>query len=81
MRTTGFLRLPRTALVELSQEIDMEGRVIGGEELDLFGSAMDGSRYSDGGSAMSRRKESVSSHQSGGLADSEVDDDEGMEMS
>ena len=79
VRTSGFLRLPRAALVELSQEIDMEGRVIGGEELDLFGSAMDGSRYSETGSALSRRKESISSHQSQ-MIDSEADDDEGMEM-
>lgn len=79
VRTRGFLRLPRTALVELSQEIDMEGRVIGGEELDMFGSALDGSRYSDGGSSMSRRKESVSSHQSQ-LMESEGDDEDGMEM-
>lgn len=31
VRTPGFLRLPRQSLVELSQEIDMEGRVVGGE--------------------------------------------------
>lgn len=31
VRTEGFLKLPRQALVELSQEIDMEGRVVGGE--------------------------------------------------
>jgi hypothetical protein len=37
VRTQGFLKLPRQALVELSQEIDMEGRVVGGKEyLDLF---------------------------------------------
>jgi hypothetical protein len=38
VRTQGFLKLPRSALVELSQEIDMEGRVVGGKhdlELDL----------------------------------------------
>jgi hypothetical protein len=76
VRTIGFLRLPRAALVELSQEIDTEGRVIGGEELDMY----DGSRYSDRDSTMSRRKESISSHQSQ-LLESEVDDDDGMEMS
>jgi len=80
VRTAGFLRLPRSAIVELSQEIDTEGRVVGGEELDLFGSALDGSRFSDGGSSLSRRKESISSHQSQ-MAESEADDDEGMEMS
>ena len=31
VRTNGFLELPRHALVELSQEIDMEGRVVGGK--------------------------------------------------
>jgi len=35
VRTQGFLRLPRQALVELSQEIDMEGRVVGGEQNDF----------------------------------------------
>jgi hypothetical protein len=34
VRTHGFLRLPRNALVELSQEIDMEGRVVGGMSMD-----------------------------------------------
>jgi hypothetical protein len=32
VRTQGFLKLPRQALVELSQEIDMEGRVVGGKQ-------------------------------------------------
>lgn len=75
VRTQGFLRLPRTALVELSQEIDMEGRIIGGEELEWGGM---GGRYGDqlGHGA---RKASVSSNQTQ-MVDSEADDDEGMEM-
>lgn len=39
VRTQGFLKLPRQAIVELSQEIDMEGRVVGGkhdEDIDLI---------------------------------------------
>jgi len=40
VRTSGFLKLPRTALVELSQEIDMEGRVVGGEQLDELSSSL-----------------------------------------
>lgn len=76
VRTSGFLRLPRSALVELSQEIDTEGRVIGGEELDMF-AGMDGGRYSD--SAMSRRKESISSSQTQ-MIESDGEDDDGMEM-
>ncbi|KAJ4397273.1 hypothetical protein N0V93_001497 [Gnomoniopsis smithogilvyi] len=73
VRTTGFLRLPRSAIVELSQEIDMEGRVIGGEELDMF---VEGGRYED-----SRRKESMSSNQTQMLeADEEGEEDDGMDL-
>ena len=54
VRTQGFLRLPRESLVELSQEIDMEGRVIGGDELDM---ALVGPGFGDVGS----RKTSVTS--------------------
>ncbi|KAI6354888.1 hypothetical protein MCOR25_008425 [Pyricularia grisea] len=76
VRTSGFLRLPRSALVELSQEIDMEGRVIGGEELDMFvGSTM----ATDSSGALARRKESMSSQPSQ-MIESEVDDDDGMEL-
>ncbi|KAJ4407452.1 hypothetical protein N0V85_004379 [Neurospora sp. IMI 360204] len=78
VRTLGFQRLPRAALVELSQEVDMEGRVVGGDELDLM-VGIDG-RYHDGGSGASRRKESISSNQTQVL-ESELDEDEGMEMS
>ncbi|EPE09615.1 kelch repeat protein [Ophiostoma piceae UAMH 11346] len=84
VRSPGFLRLPRTAIVELSQEIDTEGRVIGGDELDMFGSALEvaGGRYSDTGSVLSRRKESVSSSHASQPGESEMDeeDDDGMDM-
>ncbi|KAF4435413.1 ral2 [Fusarium acutatum] len=71
VRTQGFLRLPRTALVELSQEIDMEGRIIGGEELEWGG--MNDSMGHDA------RKGSISSNQTH-MIESEADDDDGMEM-
>ncbi|KAK4231725.1 hypothetical protein QBC38DRAFT_465406 [Podospora fimiseda] len=80
VRTVGFQRLPRTALVELSQEIDMEGRVVGGDEFDMMVGGIDG-RFGDGGSGASRRKESVSSDQAQLIESDEVDDDDGMEMS
>jgi hypothetical protein len=79
VRTVGFQRLPRSALVELSQEIDMEGRVVGGEELDMIVGGIEG-RFSDGSSATSRRKESISSTQTH-MGESDNDVDEGMEMS
>jgi hypothetical protein len=71
VRTQGFLRLPRTALVELSQEIDMEGRIIGGEELEWGG--MNDNMGHDA------RKGSISSNQTH-MIESEADDDDGMEM-
>jgi hypothetical protein len=77
VRTQGFLKLPRQALVELSQEIDMEGRVVGGEELEVVG-GLGGSRFGVGGSS---RKESMSSNHTQQPGESEVEDeDEGMEM-
>lgn len=81
VRTGGFQRLPRNALVELSQEVDMEGRVVGGDELDMM-VGMDGGRFGDGGSTGgSRRKESVSSSQTQLLETEDDDDEDGMEMS
>jgi hypothetical protein len=41
VRTQGFLKLPRHAIVELSQEIDMEGRVVGGKNDDFDLSYLD----------------------------------------
>lgn len=70
VRTQGFLQLPRTALVELSQEIDMEGRVIAGDELE-WGS-MGSGRYG--------RKESVSSNHTQGLGSEISEDEDGMEL-
>jgi hypothetical protein len=41
VRTRGFLKLPRQAIVELSQEIDMEGRVVGGEHYESSDEELD----------------------------------------
>ncbi|KEZ46016.1 Kelch domain-containing protein [Scedosporium apiospermum] len=77
VRTAGFLHLPRTALVELSQEVDMEGRVVGGEELE-FVEGLKGAGFGDPNS-LRARKASVSSQQTQ-LMESELEDDDGMEM-
>lgn len=69
VRTTGFLRLPRSAIVELSQEIDTEGRVVGGEELDMF----------EGGRYLERRKDSISSNVTQSQAE-DAEEDDGMDM-
>lgn len=76
VRTSGFLKLPRHALVELSQEIDMEGRVVGGEELEVVG-GLGGGQFGVGGT----RKTSVGSNQTLAVGEEAADDDdEGMEM-
>ncbi|KAI1378787.1 galactose oxidase [Hypoxylon crocopeplum] len=74
VRTQGFLRLPRSALVELSQEIDMEGRVVGGEELEYVDNYRD--RFDTSGIS---RKDSISSDHTQALP-SDVDDSEGMDL-
>ncbi|KAI2638484.1 kelch domain-containing protein [Xylaria nigripes] len=74
VRTQGFLRLPRTALVELSQEIDMEGRVIGGEELDYVDS------YSSRHDNWPSRKNSTSSDRTQALPSDMENDSEGMDL-
>ncbi|EPQ63634.1 Bgt-4848 [Blumeria graminis f. sp. tritici] len=74
VRTHGFLKLSRESLVELSQEIDMEGRVVGGLELEYVG-GLGGSRFGAGGV---RHKESTGSNQTQGNGSD--DENEGMEM-
>ena len=91
VRTQGFLKLPRQAMIELSQEIDTEGRVVGGEDLDLsylnisntftgeeleFVGGLGGTRFGYGGVA---RKSSMSSNQTQAPG-SDIDENEEMEM-
>jgi hypothetical protein len=75
VRTAGFLKLPRHAIVELSQEIDTEGRVIGGEELEYV-DGMHGGRYD---SCSVSRKDSIGSDRTQALP-SDMDDSEGMDL-
>ncbi|KAI1106172.1 galactose oxidase [Jackrogersella minutella] len=74
VRTQGFLRLPRSALVELSQEIDMEGRVVGGEELEYVDNCH--GRFD---TSCVSRKDSISSDHTQALP-SDVEDSEGMDL-
>lgn len=70
VRTVGFLQLPRAALVELSQEVDTEGRVLGGEELE-FVEGLKGAGFEV------ERKASVGSQATQGT-DNEGEEDEEM---
>ncbi|KAI0392786.1 kelch domain-containing protein [Xylariaceae sp. FL0594] len=72
VRTPGFLRLPRSALVELSQEIDTEGRVIGGDDLEY----VDGYRSRD----WSYRKDSLHSDRTQTMHSDVDNDSEGMDI-
>ncbi|KAH8682170.1 hypothetical protein BX600DRAFT_375117 [Xylariales sp. PMI_506] len=75
VRTPGFLKLPRSALVELSQEIDTEGRVVGGEELDYV-DGMHSGLYDNNELS---RKDSIGSDRTQAVP-SDMDDDEGMDI-
>ncbi len=76
VRTQGFAKLPRGSLVELSQEIDVEGRVVGGEELEVVGGLSGGVL----GSGSIRRSSAVSSS-TAHYESEEEEEDEGMEIS
>ncbi|CAL3973718.1 hypothetical protein PZA11_005873 [Diplocarpon coronariae] len=76
VRTQGFARLPRQSIVDLSQETDIEARVVGGDELEAVG-GLGGGRFGFGGVA---RKASVSSNHTQQLG-SDVDENEEMELS
>lgn len=79
VRTQGFLKLPREALVELSQEVDMEGRVVGGEELEVVG-GLAGGRFGVGGVRKASMSSNIGREVNNALSESE-DEDEDMETS
>ncbi|KAI9815826.1 MAG: hypothetical protein M1832_005240 [Thelocarpon impressellum] len=84
VRTQGFHRLNRHSLVELCAEIDMEGRVVGGQELEVVG-GLGGSRFGSGGvsgaGGAKARSSSASTYVSEEPEDGGGGEDEGMEMS
>jgi hypothetical protein len=84
VRSEGFRQLPRRNLMDLCAEIDQEGRVVGGEELEAVG-GLDGSRLGFEGStptSRSRRKRSLM-NSPGWEEDTDTVEgsDEGMELS
>lgn len=72
VRTEGFRQLSRRSMMELCEVIDVEGRVVGGEELEVVG-GLGGGKFGIGGSGseLARRR---------AIAPDENDDDEGMEI-
>jgi hypothetical protein len=88
VRTDGFRMLKRSAMLELCEGVDAEGRVVGGDELEAVG-GLGGARLGSGmgvlwGNGRKRgRLGSLSGGTEGGEeGDAEGDgDDEGMELS
>ncbi|KAK5144539.1 hypothetical protein LTR04_001533 [Oleoguttula sp. CCFEE 6159] len=86
VRTQGFRNLRRRAFLELCEEIDRDGRVVGGDELEAVG-GLGGGRFGvggvGGGQGREGRKRGVRDL-SGGVgedeAEAEGDEDEGMEI-
>lgn len=76
VRTEGFKRLSKDSMLELCEEIDAEGRVVGGDELEAVGALGGvkigalGGLYSDG---RKRRLDSIATT-------GEEEDDEGVEI-
>jgi len=81
VRTNGFQLLKRPSVMELCQEVDTEGRVVGAEELEAVG-GLGGSKF--GGSMISTDSRSRRVGSAGTVMGEEmedVDDEEGMEIS
>ena len=72
VRTLGFRNLPRQSMVELCEAVDTEGRVVGGEELELVG-GLGGGRFGVGGLVKVRRSRANSF---GGDVGDDIDGDE-----
>ncbi|KAK4627077.1 RING finger protein B [Fulvia fulva] len=90
VRTDGFRRLKRSAMLELCEGVDAEGRVVGGDELEAVG-GLGGARLGSGmgvlwGNGRKRNRLGSTSGTTvdgdGDDADADLDaDDEGMELS
>lgn len=80
VRTSAFRTLRQGAIVELCEEIDHEGRVVGGEELEVVG-GLGGGRFGFGGTGSSMGKGSAGSAASGAEDPTiEVDDEDDGDM-
>lgn len=82
VRTDGFRRLSRQSMMELCEVIDVEGRVVGGEELEIIG-GLGGGKFGVGGSGCDFSKGRGVTRPpnfSDETEDADADDDEGMEI-
>jgi hypothetical protein len=82
VRTLGFRHLPRQAMADLCAEVDADGRVVGGEELEIVG-GLGGGQFGVGGLGVVPKRGSLGSEGRIELGEEVEDgdvDDEGMEM-
>ena len=82
VRTQSFKRLSRQTMMELCEVVDIEGRVVGGEELEIVG-GLGGGKLGVGGSgrSLSKGRGAMAGGQPGEeMEDIEGDEEEGMEM-
>ena len=82
VRTQAFKRLSQQSMVDLCEVIDVEGRVVGGDELELVG-GLGGGKFGYGGIANFRaaqRRRSTNVTMSDEVEATEAEDDEAMEV-
>lgn len=81
VRTDGFRSLSRRSMIELHEVIDVDGRVIGGEELEVVG-GFGGGKLGVGGSGSETAKRRAKAQAGHGIDDMDDNEtqDEGMEL-
>ena len=79
VRTEGFRQLSRRSMMELCEVIDVEGRVVGGEELEVVG-GLGGGKFGVGGSGGDSARRRAMAQLGNADDDNDVQDDEGMEI-
>lgn len=82
VRTEGFRRLSRRSMIELHEVIDVDGRVVGGEELEVVG-GFGGGKFGVGGSGSEtamKRARAQEGRASDEMDDNETQDGVGMEL-
>lgn len=81
VRTQGFRELSRRSMMDLCEVIDLEGRVVGGEELEMVG-GLGGGKFGVGGVGNeAARRRALAQLGNAGDDDNDTQDDEGMELS
>ena len=79
VRTEGFRQLSRRSMMELCEVIDVEGRVVGGEELEVVG-GLGGGKFGVGGSGSETARRRAMAQTGNTDDDNDAQDDEGMEI-